>query len=183
MLTATGWKTSSPQKCACTTGRILSDQYVWMEWWKKNDNGDPTSYTGPIAIGDGAGFLFEMVDIDGDGDLDIVAPQFFIQNPGTLVVKGPGDIRGDSLIWFENPGTGGAVTQPWNRYTIDNWYTSQNPLGKNFEVIAADIDNDGTVELVDTNHNHQDYKPNNVPSDPANHRIWQFRGVLSWHSC
>ncbi len=149
-----------------------SEQYNFMEWWKKNDNGDPTSYTGPIAIGDGAGFLFETVDMDADGDLDIVGPQFFIQTPGTLVVKGPGDIRGDSLIWFENPGTGGAVTQPWNRYTIDNWYTSQNPLGKNFETIAADIDNDGTIELVNTNHNHQDYKPNNVPSDPANHRIW-----------
>ncbi len=62
-----------------------------MEWWKKNNNGDPTSYTGPIAIGDGGGFLFNMFDIDEDGDLDIVAPQFFIQNSGTLVVKGPGD--------------------------------------------------------------------------------------------
>jgi hypothetical protein len=148
------------------------DQYVWMEWWKKNDNGDPASYTGPYAIGDGAGFLFNMVDMDGDGDLDIVAPQFFIQNSGTLVVKGPDDIRGDSMIWFENPGADGAVTQPWNRYTIDNWYTSKNPLGKNMEVIAADIDKDGVDELINTTHNHQDYKPNNVPGDPANHRIW-----------
>jgi hypothetical protein len=149
-----------------------TSQYNFMEWWKKNDDGNPTSYTGPIAIGDGAGFMFNMVDIDKDGDLDVVAPQFFIQNPGTLVVKGPGDIRGDSLIWFENPGTSGAVAEPWNRYTIDNWYTSQNPIGKNFETIVADIDNDGEIELIDSTHNHQDYKPQNVPSDPNNHRIW-----------
>ncbi|MBN2106581.1 MAG: VCBS repeat-containing protein [Deltaproteobacteria bacterium] len=149
-----------------------TDQYAWVEWWKKNNDGDPASYTGPIEIGDGGGFQFELVDIDGDGDLDIVAPQFFIQSSGTLVVKGPGDIRGDSLAWFENPGADGAVAEPWNRYTIDNWYTSKNPLGKNFEVLAVDIDNDGKIELIDTNHNHQDYKPDNVPGDDSNHRIW-----------
>ncbi len=150
-----------------------SDQYVWTEWWKKEGSPEtsPTAYSGPYTIGDGAGFLFEMMDIDGDGDLDVAGPQFYIQSPGTLVVK-QGTIRGDSLIWFENPGTAGAVTQPWNRYTIDNWYTSQNPLGKNMEVISGDIDNDGKIELIDTTHNHQDYKPNNVPGDPLNHRIW-----------
>ena len=141
-----------------------SDQYNFTEWWKKNDDGDPTSYSGPYAIGDGGGFLFNMVDVDGDGYPDIVAPQFFIQNPGTLVVKGPGDIRGDSLCWFKNPGPGGAVTQPWNRYTIDNWYTSKNPLGKGMEVITADINQDGKPELIFTTHNHQDYV--------NGHRIW-----------
>ena len=149
-----------------------TDQYTWMEWWKKKNDGDPASYEGPIAIGEGGGFMFTVHDVDSDGDLDILAPQFFIQNSGTLIVKGPGDSRGDSLIWFENPGTGPAASQPWNRYTIDNWYTSQNPLGKNFEIIAADIDNDGITELVDSNHNHQDYKPGEDPKDPANHRIW-----------
>ena len=61
---------------------------------------------------------------------------------------------------------------PWTRRTIDNWYTSLNPTGKGFEAVGSDIDNDGQIEIVFSNHNHQDYKPNNVPSDPANHRIW-----------
>ena len=164
-----------------------SPQYMWMEWFKKNNDGVATSYRWPFPtadgipstspwtpgyIGEGGGFMFELFDVDNDGDLDIVAPQFFIQTSGTLIVKGPGEIRGDSLCWFENPGTGGAIDQGWNRYTIENWYTSTNQIGKNMEVVFADIDKDGKIEMIDANHNHQDYKPNNVPSDPANHRIW-----------
>ena len=147
-------------------------QYAWVEWWKKNNDGDPTSYSGPYTIGDGGGFQFVLVDVDGDGNLDVVAPQFFITNPLTLEVKDPDDIHGDSLAWFKNPGPAGAVTGLWDRYTIDNWYTSKNPLGKNFEVILADIDNDGEMEIIDSNHNHQDYRPTNDPSDSSNHRIW-----------
>ena len=76
------------------------------------------------AIGDGGGFLFNIADVDTDGDLDILAPQFFIQNAGSLIVKGPGDPQGDSLCWFENPGASSAALSPWTRRTIDNWYTS-----------------------------------------------------------
>ena len=143
-----------------------SQQYWWIEWFKKETDLQtyPNGYSGPYEIGNGGGFLFNMVDIDGDGDLDVVAPQFFIQNPGGLVVKGPGDENGDSLVWFENPGTGGNVFNPWNRCTIDNWYTSGNPMGKGMEVIASDIDNDSDEELIFSNHNHQEYKSGN--------RIW-----------
>ncbi len=97
---------------------------------------------------------------------------FLFKMRGSLIVKGPGDFRGDSLCWFENPGASSAALSPWTRRTIDNWYTSSNPTGRGFEAVASDIDNDGQNEIVFSNHNHQDYKPNNVPSDPANHRIW-----------
>jgi len=159
-------------------------QYSWMEVFRKENNSyvqtdaDGTGWGGTSygysrhAIGEGGGFMFNLADIDGDSDLDIVAPQFFIQNSGSLIVKGPGDFRGDSICWFENPGAGSGALLPWNRYTIDNWYTSPNPTGRNFEVVASDIDHDGNNELVVSTHNHQDYKPNNVPSDPNNHRIW-----------
>jgi len=129
-------------------------QYVWMEWWKKNDDGDIASYAGPYEIGNGGGSLFDLIDVDKDGDLDIVAPQFAITESLLSHIIWA-DERGDSFIWFENPGTGGAVTELWDRYTIDNWYTSQNPLGKGNEVVTADFDNDGRVELLFTNHNHQ----------------------------
>lgn len=173
-----------------------SEQYVWTEWFEKNgdvlpgDPGyDPTAYT-RHEIGDGAGFLFNMADIDGDGDQDVIGPQFFIQNSGSLVVQGGPDgnnPRGDSLIWFENPGPGSSAYGLWNRYTIDNWYTSSNPLGKGMDVIAIDIDNDGADELVFSNHNHQNYKPDNtheariwpsgihvleIPSDPTVTANW-----------
>jgi hypothetical protein len=71
----------------------------------------------------------------------------------------------------------------WNRYTIDNWYTSSNPLGKGFEVILSDLDNDGDDELLFTNHNHQEYVDQNrvwpsgvylleIPGDPTDYANW-----------
>ncbi len=168
-------------------------QYTWMEVFKKEADGyvqtnadgvtaaDGTYPGTPLggtsygysrhAIGDGGGFLFNIADVDKDGDLDIIAPQFFILVPSTLIVKGPNDPRGDGLCWFENPGASSASLNPWTRRTIDNWYTSPNPTGKGFEAVGSDIDNDGDLELVFSNHNHQDYKPNNVPGLP-NYRIW-----------
>ena len=69
-------------------------QYTWMEVFKKEDDSyvqtdaDGTGWGGTSygysrhAIGDGGGFLFNIADVDSDGDLDILAPQFFIQNSG-----------------------------------------------------------------------------------------------------
>jgi hypothetical protein len=143
------------------------EQYWWVEWFKKEGDpeSDPTSYVGPYEIGEGGGFLFDVVDMDGDGDLDVFAPQFFIMEPESLMVKGPGNIKGDSLAWFENPGSGGGVFGIWNRHTIDNWYSSENPMGRGMEAIASDIDDDGALELIYSNHNHQDY-------DADGNRIW-----------
>ncbi|MCP4566019.1 MAG: hypothetical protein GY841_00405, partial [FCB group bacterium] len=151
------------------------NQYRWVEWWKKETDltAFPAGYSGPHIIGDGGGFLFNLVDVDADGDLDIIAPQFLIQDAGGMLVKS--DIRGDSLAWFENPGSeidannNGTddVFELWNRYTIDNWYTSPNPLGKGMETIMADIDNDGAEELIFTSHNHQQYF-----KEGSGNRIW-----------
>ena len=132
------------------------------------ENTGSLPYT-PHTISSGAGSLFALHDIDSDSDLDIVAPQFSITASllSNEVLGGPNgdDPLGDSLIWLENPGIGPEVFNTWNYYTIDNWYTSSNPLGKGFEVILSDIDNDGTVELVVTNHNHQKY-------DGSGKRLW-----------
>jgi hypothetical protein len=170
--------------------RNTGNQYAFAEWYKKEapaDNG--TKYTGPIQFGDAGGFMFNMIDIDSDGDKDYVASQFFIMTSGTLVPKGApdgSDPHGDSLVWLENPGAlslSANPTQLWNRHTIDNWYTSSNPLGRGIEVIASDIDNDGEEELVYATHNHQDYKDGEriwpggifyfeIPADPKDPLAW-----------
>ena len=82
-------------------------------------------------------------------------------------------------MWFKNPGPAALASDPnvaWERYTIDNWYTSPNPLGKGFMAFPADITNDGKDEIIFTSHNHQDYKPDtrpaNIPPTYAQYRIW-----------
>ena len=163
------------------------DQYRWVEWFKKETDLEtyPSGYSGPYEIGDGGGFFVSFFDVDKDGDPDAVAPQFLIQNRGSLIPKGEpdgSDIRGDTLAWFENPGQAAMLANPnlqWNRYTIENWWTSSNPIGKGFNLHYSDIDNDSEAEIIITNHNHQDYKPENDPGNPDNHRIWPS-GIYSF---
>ncbi len=162
------------------------DQYRWVEWFKKETDLEtyPSGFSGPYEIGNGGGFFASFFDVDKDGDPDVVAPQFLIQTRGTLIPMGNpdgSDIRGDTLAWFENPGQAAMLANPslqWNRYTIENWYTSSNPIGKGFNVLSSDIDNDSEVEILMTSHNHQDYKPENSP-EPPNNRIWPS-GVFSF---
>ena len=140
----------------------------WIGWFKNNG---AVPFT-PYQVGTGGGSLFAMFDVDQDGDLDIVTTQFAITTGAFSceVLGGPGGTNplGDSLVWFENPGQQAIATNPallWNRYTIDNWYTSSNPIGKGMEVIISDIDNDGFEELVVSSHNHQN-------EDDYGFRIW-----------
>jgi hypothetical protein len=137
--------------------------------WLENTGIEP--YT-PHTIGTGGGSLFAVFDMDEDGDLDIIAPQFAITTGlfSCIVLGGPSgtDPLGDSLVWFENPGPTALAANPnlaWNRYTMDNWYTSSNPLGKGMEIVVADIDNDTISELIVSNHNHQN-------KDGSGARLW-----------
>ncbi len=147
------------------TTNWLAGRAFWLE-----NNGDGT--WSDHDIGTGGVSLFALYDLDQDGDEDMVVPRFAITGSlficAALGAPDGSDPAGDSLIWFENPGQTALAADsdlPWNRYTIDNWYTSGNPVGKAFEVVVSDIDNDGTDELVMSNHNHQNY-------DGSGNRIW-----------
>ena len=136
-------------------------QYTWVEWFRKESDliTYPSGFSGPYEIGEGGGFLFQLADLDGDGDKDVVAGQFFIYDAG-FVRKAPGDPNGDSLAWFENPGQVALAADPnlaWTRRTIENEHTSPNPIGKVMDLVLSDIDDDSVDELVVTNHNHQEY--------------------------
>jgi hypothetical protein len=69
-------------------------------------NGDGT-FQEPVTVAIGGGGLIESYDVDNDGDMDIVSPQFFGPVAGQPFV--PGFARNEdtaSYVWFENLGDG-----------------------------------------------------------------------------
>ena len=68
----------------------------------------------------------KLIDMDGDGDLDLVIPEWY-----TL----------DRMEWYENPlPDGDPAAGPWTRHIIGN------PRAHDFGV--GDVDGDGRVEIV-----------------------------------
>jgi hypothetical protein len=68
----------------------------------------------------------KLVDMDGDGDLDILTSEWYTHN---------------RIEWYENPKPeGNPATEPWKRHIIGS------PRAHNIEV--GDIDGDGHLEIV-----------------------------------
>ena len=70
------------------------------------------------------------VDMDGDGDLDVVMVM------GYAVA----DETGSQVAWYENQAADGGIT--WRSHVI------QQPFKDAFSAVAADLDGDGAVEVV-----------------------------------
>lgn len=68
----------------------------------------------------------ELVDVDGDGDLDAV-----------VALEG-----GASVVWFENPRPGGDVTGSWTRRLLGS------VAGQGFSLDSQDLDGDGDPDVV-----------------------------------
>ena len=78
-------------------------------------------------------FHAQVVDMDGDGDLDVV-----------IALRGP-DAHGPEagqVAWYENDGDPAAG--PWRKHLIGE------PFPLAFEAVAADVDGDGQMEVVGT---------------------------------
>jgi hypothetical protein len=101
-----------------------------VEWYENMGLRGHASFT-PHEIVQGGGAMVELHDLDGDGDLDILVPQFF---------------HGESLLWLEKTGPDG---HSWKRHVIND------TTGRGFLTHVADVDGDGRLDIVFGNHNHQ----------------------------
>jgi len=106
-----------------------------ITWWENDDvagpgTGDGGSWTAHVIDGafDGASSV-RAADIDGDGDLDVLATARLA----------------DEVIWWENddvsgPGTGDGGS--WTEHVVDGSYNGAE------SVHAADVDGDGDLDVV-----------------------------------
>lgn len=72
------------------------------------------------------------VDLDGDGDLDVVMAN-------GMIATGPAT----EIVWYENVGKPGKGTE-WKKHVI------ASPFEGAFEAIAVDLDGDGDLDVVAT---------------------------------
>jgi hypothetical protein len=95
--------------------------------WYEN-SGQPTGRTWKRHVIDLAGQPMHghPVDLDGDGDLDVVMVFY-----------------SDQVVWYENLGKPGNGVK-WDKHTI------VREFAHGFEVVAADLDADGDLDVVAT---------------------------------
>jgi hypothetical protein len=142
--------------------------------WFKGDPAAPGRVDAePLVIGKGGGSLPRVIDVDGDGDLDVVSPEYFV------TFKEEGDRA--SFVWFERtaePGAG-APAGAWKRHKIDDAHGRAVMLDA-----VPDLYGDGVLRYVGTNHTNStgnDPGPESVvlafevPGDPR--QPWPFKAI------
>ena len=107
------------------------------EWYRGRALGGAERFDDTaLVIGNGGGSLPVVSDIDGDGDEDVLSPQFFASGP--------------AVIWFERTGEPSAATPAgtWVRHRLDG-----TGIGRGFELeLVDDLLGDGVDRWIGTNH-------------------------------
>jgi len=90
----------------------------------------------------------QLVDVDGDGDLDIVVPED----------------QSHEVRWYENPGPrGNPATDPWKVHVIGNYAKFHFEEAHDLEV--ADLNGDGKVDVIIANQKWLAPRPVGQPQD------------------
>jgi hypothetical protein len=94
-----------------------------VAWWKSN-GGDPIQWTKQTVDGNfGGAHEVHPVDLDGDGDVDLLAAAS----------------TRNEIAWWENLG---GTPPTWNKHVIDSNFAGAR------SVVAVDIDNDGDLDIL-----------------------------------
>jgi hypothetical protein len=112
------------------------NQVVWYQ-----NPGDPVNLPWRKTIIDDAPQPIHghPVDMDGDGDVDVVMALGML--PPDHDHKGVG-FEHHQIVWYENEGN--PTAGPWKKHIICDRFPHA------FEAVAADLDNDGQIEVVAT---------------------------------
>ena len=110
------------------------------QWTKVNDQTISNLHEG-----------MDVGDIDGDGDLDVAANGYWVQNPG------------------------GTLEEPWTPYVIDEkWHNQEGDWSKNAtKTTCYDFDNDGRVEILTSHSERAGYPISLYRSDDPVNGSWQ----------
>lgn len=117
----------------------------WFEG--TSDDGDDRFLHTPHLIGIGGGSLPVVADVDGDGDDDVVSPQYFASGAG--------------VVWFERTADPSVATPAgtWVQHQF-----SPTEIGKGFEIeLVPDLLGDGEARWIGTNHQNTTFNPG-IPS-------------------
>jgi hypothetical protein len=102
--------------------------------WLAGTDGEDRFATTPQTIASGGGSFPEVLDVDGDGDLDVSSAEFFVS--------------GGSFAWFERDG------DTWTRHAIDG------DSGPSMMLRAVDdLYGDGVRRWVGSNHSNTAKQP------------------------
>jgi len=129
-------------------------------WYRRGENGW-TKYVLDntyLRIEAGSDFL----DIDSDGDLDIVFG---------------GDSGSNQVWWWENPYPNFEPDTPWKRHLIKDFGGT-----KHHDQMFGDFDGDGRMELAFWNQGSRKLYLAEIPDNPRQAKSWQCNEIYFWSS-